>query len=274
VPREPIFVARSEPLLYFATDTTNPTPYSGVVPGMREEQEATLLEALEQVRFVVMSEIDQPLYTYYRDELPNVQDYLERYFHVAPPFLGRRNVGWIIVLERGEDRGETALDLFDLRAAARTWTRERSGRIVPNQIALPILGNKHNRRPVPFHLGPGGGGIDYEVELPQTAVFQADLGFRRLIGEGVQHQQQGNAVMAVAVGENGRFERVGSSRIPFGRGMSHGWMPIEIDLSKWGGRKVTLRLELIPQAQVVEGNIAWWGSPRVAIPPPAARSEQ
>ncbi|MEE8508009.1 MAG: glycosyltransferase family 39 protein, partial [Myxococcota bacterium] len=41
-PGESIFVARSEPLIYFATDTRNPTPYSGVIPGMREEQETTI----------------------------------------------------------------------------------------------------------------------------------------------------------------------------------------------------------------------------------------
>ena len=37
-PGDPIFVARAEPLLYFATGTRNPTPYPGVIPGMREEQ--------------------------------------------------------------------------------------------------------------------------------------------------------------------------------------------------------------------------------------------
>jgi hypothetical protein len=59
-PNDPIFVARAEPLLYFATDTRNPTQYPGVIPGMRREQERTIVTALEQVRYVVMSDIDQP----------------------------------------------------------------------------------------------------------------------------------------------------------------------------------------------------------------------
>ena len=31
-----VTVARAEPLIYFATETRNPTPYGGVIPGMRE----------------------------------------------------------------------------------------------------------------------------------------------------------------------------------------------------------------------------------------------
>ena len=34
--------ARAEPLLYYATGAVNPTPYSGVIPGIREEQEQTI----------------------------------------------------------------------------------------------------------------------------------------------------------------------------------------------------------------------------------------
>ena len=45
-----------------------------------------ILEALERVRFVVMSDIDQPIYTYYGDELPQVQAYLERHFAVPSGF--------------------------------------------------------------------------------------------------------------------------------------------------------------------------------------------
>ena len=33
--------ARAEPLVYFAADRPNPTPYSGVIPGIREQQERT-----------------------------------------------------------------------------------------------------------------------------------------------------------------------------------------------------------------------------------------
>ena len=79
-------MARAEPLLYFATDTTNPTPFGGVLPVLHEEQERAILAALPKVRFVVMSDIDQPVYTYYSEELPRVQANLERHFRVPPDF--------------------------------------------------------------------------------------------------------------------------------------------------------------------------------------------
>jgi hypothetical protein len=78
-PGEPIFVARAEPLLYFATDTRNPTPFEGVLTGFHAEQERAILAALARIRYVVMSDIDQPMFTYYSDELPAVQAYLQRY---------------------------------------------------------------------------------------------------------------------------------------------------------------------------------------------------
>jgi hypothetical protein len=52
-PGDAIFVARAEPLIYFATDTRNPTPYGGVIPGMPEEQQRVITKALETTRFVV-----------------------------------------------------------------------------------------------------------------------------------------------------------------------------------------------------------------------------
>ncbi|MEE8509195.1 MAG: hypothetical protein V3T07_09045 [Myxococcota bacterium] len=262
-PGEAIFVARAEPLLYFATDTRNPTPYSGVVPGMREEQQRVILEALEQLRYVVMSEIDQPAMTYYRDVLPDVQTYLERYFHRPTDFPNR----WIVVLERGADRGETVTDLFDVRASARPWIRDRRGRELPAAPFTDPLPTKYNRRPVGFRLGAGGGGLDFEVDVPENAVFQGDVGLCGLIGLQDWYRHPRRSVLRVSVGRAGELEVLSETRA-CGPGLDPDrWTPVEVDLARYAGQRVTLRLELASRFRLRPGRISWWGSPRVAIRP-------
>jgi hypothetical protein len=180
-PGEAIFVARSEPLIYFATDTQNPTAYSGVIPVLREEQEESIIAALRYVRYVVMSEIDRPQFLYYAEELPAVQAYLERHFRVPKEYAKGRS-SWILVLERGPDRGATALDLIDAGTAAEAWIRDHEGVRGPAPAAAPRLASRYNRRLLPILLGPGGGGIDFELEVPDGALFQADVGLRRIPG--------------------------------------------------------------------------------------------
>ncbi|MDH3213557.1 MAG: hypothetical protein OEM05_13825, partial [Myxococcales bacterium] len=200
-PGEAIFVARGEPLLYFATDTRNPTPYSGVLPGMRADQERAILAALDEVRYVVMSDIDQPLYTYYRDELPAVQHALERHFRFVP--LGRMP-GWISLLERGPDRGPALLDLFDTRDQGRAWIRDGDGRQRPAPGPVPRLATRMNRRPLGVWLGPRGGGIDFAVEVPEGAVFQADVGLSELEGEDDPRRHAERSRLAVSVATRDR----------------------------------------------------------------------
>ncbi len=264
-PDEAIFVARQEPLIYFATETRNPTPFGGVIPGLREEQEGPILEALPQVRYVVMSEIDQPAANYYRDVLPAVQAHLERFFHIPDVFLGE-NVSWILVLERGADRGATATDLFGIRETAEAWTRDRSGRISPSQVSPPKLGTRHNRRPLAFVLGTWGGGLDFELDLPRDALFQADVGLRFVAGLKVyQHPTQCRVVVSVARADE--FEKLGSMGLLYRPYEGRSWSPLEVDLSAYGGEHVTLRLELIPDAPLRSGAVAWWGSPRIVRRP-------
>ena len=85
-PGEAVFVARQEPLLYFAMGVRNPTRYEGMMQGLHERQEAEILEALSTLRYVVMSEIDQAATGYYSEELPAVEAYLERHFRVPADF--------------------------------------------------------------------------------------------------------------------------------------------------------------------------------------------
>ncbi|MBW2316311.1 MAG: hypothetical protein JRH10_19265, partial [Deltaproteobacteria bacterium] len=95
----PIFVARAEPLIYFATKTRNPTPFEGIIPGFQEEQEEQIIRGLEEVRYVVMSDVDQPFMSFYSDQLPLVQAYLERHFQLAEGFRG--DLKPALVFERG-----------------------------------------------------------------------------------------------------------------------------------------------------------------------------
>jgi hypothetical protein len=260
-PGEPIFVARAEPLIYFATDTRNPTPYSGVFPGMRDEQERIIIQGLASVRFVVMSDLDQPIFTYYRDELPAVQAYLERHFQLAPDL----EPGWLRVLQRGPDRGPTAIDLIERLPTARPWIRGRDGSETPPQSPPPNLPTRQNRRPLAFRLGRMGGGVDFDIAVPPQAVFQADVGLGILEGMRVVHWHPAGTRLIVSVSRGGRFERLASLYIPERGHDGTRWTPLQADLSTYAGEHVTLRLELIPDEPLKRNFLSWWGSPRIAL---------
>jgi len=277
-PEEAIFVARSEPLIYFATDTRNPTRYSGVIPASRERQEREIVAALADVRYVVMSQDNRAQFLYYADELPAVQIYLERYFQVPEEY--RYGPGrWIIVLERGPDRGATSVDLLEARPHAETWVRDEVGRRESRSEEAPHLASQQNRRVLPIWLGPGGGGVDYEMIVPEAAVFQADVGFAQVVGTTRSYVQAPNTRFSVSIVESG--EGLGSEStvgggskekatrlidLPLKKGLFR-WTAIELDLSAHAGRQVTLRLEVSGPAPFRDGSWAFWGSPRVALRP-------
>jgi len=263
-PGEFVFVARAEPLVYFATDTRNPTPYGGVLPTQRREQERTITRALDDVRFVVMSEIDQPLFLYYRDELPAVQRLLERHFRVAEPFAQRPS--WIIVLERGPDRGPAVVDLFDARATGRRFVIDREGNERAPGRSAPELASRQNRRPLATVLGVGGGGIDFEIAVPPRAIFEAGVGLRAVPGPSgpEQHADALELQVLARVGNGaGPFALLASEPVRFGPGSGTTWKPLEADLSAFAGQDVTLRLQAVPLANGRPGSLAWWGSPRL-----------
>jgi len=260
-PGEAIFVARAEPLIYFATGTRNPTPYSGVIPGMLERQEAETVKGLEEVRFVVMSDIDQPTFTFYRDLLPGVQATLERHFRVAREFRGKR-AGWIIVLERANDRGPAEIDLIAIRDRSRSWIRTEAGATAPPRTPAPRLATMQNRRPLPIQLGRGGGGVDFEIEVPADAVLQAEVGLAKIRGRNLPHPR--HVEFSFWVGRNGSFERLAT--FPARRRSDDGnsWRPIEVDLAEYAGERLVLRIEVSPTFRLDQRSVAWLGSPRIA----------
>ncbi|MCH2187859.1 hypothetical protein MK280_18545, partial [Myxococcota bacterium] len=274
-PGEFIFVARSEPLIYFATETNNPTPYSGVIPGGLEEQEPEVLEGLKSVDFVVMSEIDQPVYTYYREELPKVQRYLERNFEIPDRFLESAS-DWIVVLERAEDRGAPLIDLVDIQDDASRWIRE--GDTEHQGPTPPKMATVHNRRPVAFYLGEEGGGMDFVLDLPPGAIFESEVGFPSLKSEDLRFEHPTKAAMSLSVSVDGAvFERVASWTIESARGSflkehhpMRRWRSVFADLSAYGGQRVKLRLEGFARSPLPPGMpaISWLGSPRIVAPEP------
>ena len=232
---------------------------------MREEQETAILAALEHIRYVVMSDIDQPLYTYYREELPRVQAFLERHFR-TPTDYPLLQYTWITVLERAPDRGETLIDLFDAQSRGRPWIRDDRGVEQPPPGRAPKLATKLNRRPLVVLLGPQGGGIDFVLDLPEGAVFQAGIGIATLAGKSDFYNQAHESRYRVSVATDGEFKQVESVYLVRG-GIT--WKPFEVDLSAYGGERVTLRLELIPDAPRHPDEVAVWGSPRIALRPDA-----
>jgi hypothetical protein len=264
-PGEAIFVPRQEPLLYFATETTNPTPFEGVLPGLPELQEETILEALASVRFVVMSDIDQPIYTYYADELPAVQDYLERHFAIPPDFP-KDDHSWITVLRRSQDRGETLIDLVDLREQGRPWMLNRYNEEVDANVTPQRLATRHLNRPLPVALDDHGGGIDFELEIPEDAVFQAGVGYRGLVSVDYQYEHPRGTTLAVSIRRAGqlRFDRVAQLKIDDSPRGGRSWRALQADLAPWAGEQVTLRLAVQARGGIRGDRLSWWGSPRIA----------
>jgi hypothetical protein len=267
-PGEAIFVARTEPLLYFATGARNPTPFTGLLQvwGLRGEQQDEILRVLEQIRFVVMSDIDEPIHTFYRDELPRVQAELERRFHVPPVFTGRERIDdWILVLERGADRGPTLIDLSDPELSPRAWVRGPDGALRPAPPPETRVPTRHNRRPLAMALGARGGGADWEIRVPERARFQAALGLRQVHG----WRQPKWLRFEVKVSEGGGFRTLASQTLRFEAGSGEGrrWQELDVDLSALAGRRVTLRLDALTARSPRAGQVALWGSPRIAGAP-------
>ncbi len=273
-PGEPIFVARAEPLLYFATDATNPTPYGGVLPVLNAEQEERILAALPRVRYVVMSDVDQPSWTYYADELPAVQEHLERHYAI-PPYFPLDDASWLVVLERGVDRGPTAIDLIAERPRARAFVRDAPGEERDEPSPPPRLAAHQNRRPLAMRLGRFGGGIDYEIEVPAAARFEAGVGFRGMASLDDLHEHPRRSRMRVLVRRAGAdFEELVTVRVDDSRKAGRRWTSAEADLAAWAGERVTLRLELVPEVALdPRADLVWWGSPRIALPPEVGASQ-
>lgn len=251
-PGEALFVARQEPLLYFVTGARNPTRYEGMMQGLRERQEAEVIDALSRLRYVVMSEIDGPATGFYSEELPAVHAYLERHFRIPADFPLDRGQ-WLVVYERGPDRGEPAIDLFDAARSALYWVKDPlRGTRRYRAERLPTAGARHLRRLFPIPVGPLGGGVDFELAIPERARLEGSLGLNYW-----------GATYFVSVVCEGRTEVLHRTWLPVDPNSQATWRPVEVDLARFAGKRVVLRLEVVPDEQRGRLWIAWWGSPRI-----------
>jgi hypothetical protein len=268
-PGEAIFVARAEPLLYFATGARNPTPYGGVLPVLNAEQEERILRALPGVRYVVMSDVDQPSWTYYSDELPRVQEHLERHYRI-PRYFPLDDASWLVVLERGPDRGETAIDLIAERPRARAFVRDAPDSEREDPLPPPRLVARHNKRALAMRVGRFGGGLDYALRVPERARFESAVGFRGMVSLEDLHEHPKRSRMRLSLRRpGGELLELASVRVDDSREGGRSWTPLEADLSAFAGESVTLRLELVPEAPILPpAELSWWASPRIAVAAP------
>jgi hypothetical protein len=234
---------------------------------MREEQSRVILEALRTVRYVVMSDIDQPAMTYYRDELPAVQARLERHFRIPDALL----VGepqWLVVLEPGPDRGATAIDLIERAADAHAFQRDRLGSVIDGPRFTDRLSAKYNRRPLGFELGARGGGLDFELTLPPGAVFQADAGMWLVNGPERLYRLPLRSLVRVSISRDGDFTTIAETPVMTREVDFRRWTALEADLSAWAGQRVTLRIELVTTQSPGRYDLGSVGSPRIALRQP------
>jgi hypothetical protein len=131
---------------------------------------------------------------------------------------------------------------------------------------------RQNHRALPVRLGAWGGGVDFDLEVPPDGRFEAGVGFRGMVSLDDLHEHPKRSQMVVSVGRDGAFREV--ARVPVDDGPRAGrrWTPIEADLGPWAGERITLRLELETRMPTGRRDLTWWGSPRIAGPPPHKQS--
>ena len=134
-----------------------------------------------------------------------------------------------------------------------------SGRIVGGEL---LLGD--------FYRDFNGGGLDFDLVLPERAVLEADVGLAPLRGRR-DHWHPANALLAVSVHRGDTFERLGAIRLPGGHAAPAPWRPLEVDLAPAGPGPAQLRLELEPDPGEPPSSLAWWGSPRIVSRGPDLR---
>jgi hypothetical protein len=118
-----------------------------------------------------------------------------------------------------------------------------------------------------MRLGPWGGGLDWEIEVPPHARLQVDVGFSGMVSLEDMHRHPLNSRIVVSLGRGGAFEPVHRHVVARERKAAPGWQPLEVDLSAHAGESLTLRIELEVDAPLRTADLSWLGSPRLALPP-------
>jgi len=110
--------------------------------------------------------------------------------------------------------------------------------------------------------------VDFDIFVPDGAIFQGDVALARVPDEyRYMHTHPRATRLEVWVakdGRFGRFERIASQAVLENPGDGTHWLPVEVDLSAYAGREITLRLALASDHVIDPSErLAWWGSPRI-----------
>jgi hypothetical protein len=164
------------------------------------------------------------------------------------------------------------VDFFDDREQGRYWVRGTGGTVEPTPETPARLAAHFNRRPLSMLLGMRGGGVDFDVDVPEAAVFQGDVGLEGMTAADDFFQHPRNTRLVVQVRREGEMDFKLLHTEPvlsknYVRTAGRDWTPVEVDLSDYGGERVTLRLALEVDRLMQPGRLSWWGSPRIALRP-------
>jgi hypothetical protein len=116
-----------------------------------------------------------------------------------------------------------------------------------------------------MRLGHWGGGIDYRFRVPPRARFEAGIGYRGMVSLEDLHEHPRKARMRVEVGVDGAFETVLEHRVSDVPMEGRRWTDVAVDLSRFEGQEITLRLAALTDVPTGKRNLSWWASPRIVV---------
>ena len=137
---------------------------------------------------------------------------------------------------------------------------------------LPIGSVRHLRRPMPLPVGPGGGGVDFAFDVPERARFQGDVGIFAVASTMGERHRRWGSTYSVSIVQGDTVEKVIEVPLPADRERVGDWQPIDLDLARWAGQRIVLRLQVVPEKAVNAVRIGWWGSPRIVVTDAAPRN--
>ena len=124
-----------------------------------------------------------------------------------------------------------------------------------------------------MRLGHWGGGIDFEFRVPPHARFEAGVGYRGMVSLDDLHEHPRKTHMRVEVGVDGVFETVAEQKVSDARMEGRRWTDFAVDLSRFEGQEITLRLSAVPAVPVGKRNLSWWASPRIVVADATAQAQ-
>jgi hypothetical protein len=116
-----------------------------------------------------------------------------------------------------------------------------------------------------MRLGAWGGGIDYTFVVPPNAHFEAGIGYRGMISLDDLHEHPQRTHMLVQAGIDGVFETLADQKVSDARMEGRRWTDMSVDLSRFEGKEIVLRLAAAPEIPTGKRNLSWWASPRIVV---------